>query len=798
MGGNVVINGRTAVTAGSGGVLSSVDVCKTPRRCRPQPYINVARSADAAKTAGSVIINGHPVCHEDSIFSVSTGDEPGTCGGVKSGTIKQKAEFLDGSPDTYVEGKKLVRQFELMTSNNRNTPPAPLMQAGAGRPPAIRPEGAAGLEESALPHKLEPLLVGNRLPHFLTGRLTALGKDSGRRYESKLGASEAIGADAFGLDRWPIRFPFVAAENHSLFLSYVDKDGALDDETAELVKARDYPDNHDMYHIPLGPLLSIQRDETAETHDLELMPTYPLRLVRHDDDLSDTLRDGWLYLFIAGKLWREIRVEERFNRFIDVNLTRYQGQDRRPANTQAQESVVLLPRHMAKYSGAGFSDQTPIQAAFSEVQWSWAYIERLGGMHRDDPRHLEGLQRYAERREKGASGEPDSGFRRQRLQTVSLTRFNARQAGAGNARSSHLIPLAGAVQAARAAEAKAGQPLGLLANLRPADSETGLPGLVLYDAVGEARARAALFHTLLLELQDLMRQLSGRLSDAEKQKLTPEEIRAAERQAVNYRTACVLSQYLYVSLATPLPEGLSEEERAALQESLEARRKARADCLDEGRFFAFTKKAAREQLAQAAREAKDALVAFLDDRDSRFNFTTAMQDHFTLSGGDYYLHAMRTLGEITRNLLKDGVLVDAALHLEPLAELEHIDADKGLKLLLNLVGCGDAPHPLSANMFPEEIPPARDEDSSLYDFRDIEVPAGDGRFSAERLRALLRGVDDTPTQSREQQQVLESFGGALGAWSETHANIAHTLFTAAKAIRDARQQARTATGKLLS
>ena len=166
--GNVVINGLPAVHAGSGGTVTSPDVCKTPRRCRPQTYNNVAKSSDAAKTAGSVIINGHPACHKDAIFAVSSGDEPGSCGGVSSGTIKGKAEFVTYSPNVLIEGIPAARQTDLMTSNNKNTPPMPLQQPGAGKPPELKEQGADGLEASELPDEIDWDVAGTSA-HLLKG-----------------------------------------------------------------------------------------------------------------------------------------------------------------------------------------------------------------------------------------------------------------------------------------------------------------------------------------------------------------------------------------------------------------------------------------------------------------------------------------------------------------------------------------------------------------------------------------------------------------------------------------------------
>ncbi|VAW81737.1 hypothetical protein MNBD_GAMMA12-2565 [hydrothermal vent metagenome] len=163
MGGNVVINKRTAVHAGSQGQVTSPDVCKTPGKCRPQTYNNIAMSSNAGKTAGSVKVNGNPVCHKDSVFTVSSGDEPGGCGGTASGTIKQKAEFISFSDNVFIEGKAAVRQFDMMISNNKNTPPMPLQQPGAGSPPPLNIKGAKESEPSETGYELAVDVLGGGL-----------------------------------------------------------------------------------------------------------------------------------------------------------------------------------------------------------------------------------------------------------------------------------------------------------------------------------------------------------------------------------------------------------------------------------------------------------------------------------------------------------------------------------------------------------------------------------------------------------------------------------------------------------
>ncbi|MBU2894391.1 DUF4150 domain-containing protein [Colwellia sp. D2M02] len=149
-GNNVLINGRTAVHADSGGVLQTIDVCLTPvgNAVVPIPYANVAQSSDAASTASSVKINGNPACNLGSNFSQSTGDEAGTRKGIISGVTQGKAEFLIGSADVFIEGVCAVRQGDLMISNSKNTPPMPLNQPGGPMP-----RGLSVNDPNALPQQ---------------------------------------------------------------------------------------------------------------------------------------------------------------------------------------------------------------------------------------------------------------------------------------------------------------------------------------------------------------------------------------------------------------------------------------------------------------------------------------------------------------------------------------------------------------------------------------------------------------------------------------------------------------------
>ncbi|MEY4577429.1 MAG: hypothetical protein RL701_2132 [Pseudomonadota bacterium] len=119
------------------------DVCKTPTPGGPMPipYPNIAKSSDTAQGASKVKADGNPLCVKDSNFMISTGDEAGSAGGgVVSNKIKGKAEFVNFSFDVKAEGKNVPRAFDLMLHNDKNTPPAPLLQGPALVIPMPKPE----------------------------------------------------------------------------------------------------------------------------------------------------------------------------------------------------------------------------------------------------------------------------------------------------------------------------------------------------------------------------------------------------------------------------------------------------------------------------------------------------------------------------------------------------------------------------------------------------------------------------------------------------------------------------------
>ncbi len=137
------------------------------------------------------------------------------------------------------------------------------------------------------------------------------------------------------------------------------------------------------YVIPLGTQDTVPDDEDIVDADTILIPMVPVRYTLYDVDIKKMrkstapLEPGWLYVYRDGYLWRELEVYTR-GKMRDVNLTEYQGFDKRPA-TGESDNRVILPHKI--------NNEIPeIQVCYSQTQWSWARINALGGMAEDDPR----------------------------------------------------------------------------------------------------------------------------------------------------------------------------------------------------------------------------------------------------------------------------------------------------------------------------------------------------------------------------------------------------------------------------
>jgi Domain of unknown function (DUF4150) len=124
MGQTTFANLRGIAHKGSNG-MSTVfpDVCKTPTPSGaivPVPYPNIGKSSDTAMGPLTVTVDGQMPMTKGAVYIVSSGDEPGTAGGVLSQRFKAECEFMLYSFDIKFEGRNVCRLGDPLFHNAKN------------------------------------------------------------------------------------------------------------------------------------------------------------------------------------------------------------------------------------------------------------------------------------------------------------------------------------------------------------------------------------------------------------------------------------------------------------------------------------------------------------------------------------------------------------------------------------------------------------------------------------------------------------------------------------------------------
>nr|WP_242464052.1 PAAR-like domain-containing protein [Halorhodospira halophila] len=428
--------------------MLTTDVCRTTVGSSTVsiPYLNVAESRDAAETARTVFVEGHPVCTEASQFARSRGDEGGDQGGTVSGTITGPATFLpgSGSPDVFVEGVPVARALDAMVANHENTPPAPLLQEQL--PPTTLTGGDPPPDAEPRPRTRIDIGGGPQAP--LPGEVVVEPASGGWHRSRALRWSHHDG------ERWGAAIEELPEGTEALQLSLIDADR-----------------RHHLCKVPLTRGAEqpawLPGEEPEVSPPTVLIPT----LVRFARDAELRHRDagfgfgGWLYLFRREGdrryLWRECYVHPR-GRLHEVNLAYEHGDLRRP--TGDGRPMLLLPLRIG-------GEPVVLEGLFSAVQLPWARIAAAGGLAPDDPRA-------------GVHGEPDGAAEpppEARFFPIELTEDPDTGPGAAGR--------LGGSGAFRDAVAEEGESEPVREDLAPY-AEDGLALLYLDDPLGEARGLA--------------------------------------------------------------------------------------------------------------------------------------------------------------------------------------------------------------------------------------------------------------------------------------------------------------------
>lgn len=118
------VNFRGIAHGGSGGMsIVFPDVCKTPAPPAPPvpiPYPNIGRSADTTDGPSSVKTDGKMPMVKGAKYSKSSGDEPGSIGGILSSVNRSECEFMLYSFDVKFEGNNVCRMGDPLFHNKKN------------------------------------------------------------------------------------------------------------------------------------------------------------------------------------------------------------------------------------------------------------------------------------------------------------------------------------------------------------------------------------------------------------------------------------------------------------------------------------------------------------------------------------------------------------------------------------------------------------------------------------------------------------------------------------------------------
>jgi len=114
-----------ASTKGAGQCMIFPDVCKTPAPPAPPvpiPYPNIAQLAqcDGGTCSSKVKFDGKEAATKDTEITMSSGDEPGSIGGVISNTFKGPAKCKKGSSRVKIEGKEAAYHTCMWGQNGSN------------------------------------------------------------------------------------------------------------------------------------------------------------------------------------------------------------------------------------------------------------------------------------------------------------------------------------------------------------------------------------------------------------------------------------------------------------------------------------------------------------------------------------------------------------------------------------------------------------------------------------------------------------------------------------------------------
>ncbi|RFA36456.1 hypothetical protein [Alkalilimnicola ehrlichii] len=133
--------------------------------------------------------------------------------------------------------------------------------------------------------------------------------------------------------------------------------------------------------IPFGRTRAQSREDIEQSREQApgtrkdiSVPILPLCYTTPERDAKQTAlpkADGYLYIFVEGRLWRELRSVGR-GFYKDVNLAELAGEDEREP-TGEPDARILVPYRID-------GEPVTVEMCYAHVQWSWERINSMGGL----------------------------------------------------------------------------------------------------------------------------------------------------------------------------------------------------------------------------------------------------------------------------------------------------------------------------------------------------------------------------------------------------------------------------------
>ena len=399
---------------------------------------------------------------------------------------------------------------------------------------------------------------------------------------------------------------YVNGEDASeLFLEFNDNRTRYPDAVAKGLKESGYlsKDSGNLYLVPLGQGLPVVRDDTSTDALTALGHIKPVRFADPEGQHLAPLRDnGRLYIFVGGYLWRELVVSDDGNTFRDINLAKYQGCDQRPPDDGMETEIgaITVPHRLN-------GGPVLLQIAFSEIPWSWALIEILGGLADEDPRYLRDLPEHAPYR--WHRDNVDHALRLQRTTLLNVNSFD----GQGSPDTLKQTALIGAWQANNHYNQPDENGLLALPQLSRADIQDNLPVAALQDPLGIANNMVGLIQLHTEELKSHLASIEGDpdlpdLADADPNScINPNAIDKEEHgKSALYAYQLLFNEELHEWSQTR--RGRRYDDKSPHARNL----RAAASRIDRGELEKILRVEERRELRQHIRSLRQALVHWLE------------------------------------------------------------------------------------------------------------------------------------------------------------------------------------------